>query len=118
MGNANSAALGTLDEGPPPAEQGLSIRAARLYVFEASTNKWNVARALVEVDFADDAAEGDAPDWHVEVRALKPSRSQLLHAGHGLPPRPEPARVARGDAPCGPPPDAALRLLVACLSAR
>ena len=84
MGNANSAALGTLDEGPPPAEQGLSIRAARLYVFEASTNKWNVARALVEVDFADDAAEGDAPDWHVEVRALKPSRTQLLRAGHGL----------------------------------
>ena len=80
MGNANSAALGALDEGPPPSEQGLSIRAARLYVFEATTNQWNVARALVEVDFADDAAEGDAPDWHVEVRALKPSCTQLLRA--------------------------------------
>ena len=98
MGNANSAALGALDDtaGAPPSE-GLSIRAARLYVYDATTSKWTVARALVEVDFADDAAEGDAPDWHVEVRALKPSLQLLRAATRGAAP---PSRHARRAPSC------------------
>jgi hypothetical protein len=83
MGNASSAtAVGALDDtaGAPPSE-GLSSRSARLFAYDAAACKWNVERALVDVDFADDAAEGDAPDWHVEVCARNP-RGQLLRARH------------------------------------
>ena len=118
MGNANSAALSSLDDtaGAPPSE-GLSLRSARLYVYDATTSKWTVARALVEVDFADDAAEGDAPDWHVEVRALKPWGTPAVACCPARRNAPEPPRVACVDRLCDTPPDAALRDLVACLRA-
>ena len=79
MGNAASAANAgvpddTAEAGAPPSE--LTSRSARLYLYDAAACKWNVERALVDVDFADDAAEGDAPSWHVEVR--NPGRALAL----------------------------------------
>lgn len=73
MGNSSSAAVADALEdtagAPPSTPEGVSARSARVYVYDATACKWNVERALVDVDFADDAAEGDARDWHVEVRS-------------------------------------------------
>lgn len=97
MGASSSSAVGALEDAPPPASEGLTSRSARLYAYDASSSKWTVSRALVEVDFVDDAAEGSAPDWHVEVRAAltQTLAAQLLRAAtRALPPpavRPLPA---------------------------
>ena len=98
MGNSASAgAVGAVDDtaGAPPSEA-LTSRSARLYLYDAAAAKWNVERAMVEVDFADNAAEGDAPDWHVEVRHRAATCSNPEPAvARSAPRRAAPPRCAR-----------------------
>ena len=79
MGNSSSAAVSDALEdtagAPPSTPEGATVRSARVFCFDTVANKWNVERALVDVDFADDAAEGDARDWHVEVRSQQASQA-------------------------------------------
>jgi hypothetical protein len=73
MGGAAPASLGSIndDAGAPPGEgEASASRSARLYKYDAASAAWSVARASVDVTFVDNAEdEGDASDWHVEVRA-------------------------------------------------